>query len=343
LNDRASLPPIVPLQDEWLSRGGRLGTGVFWTLTVVCSLVAAAPVMAGWGFLFDIAANLSYFAAVPLFLLGIVAAVTRRFAITAFAMAAVIAIAVFLASQSDWAAPPGPPAEQIKVLVCNLEAKADAWLRLREVIEDRQPDVVGLVEVEREVVEAITQDAALAERYPFRISPQGGFAWTRVVLSRHPFEFVPPDADRDRYKNMYALWRSAIVTAPQGTFVFIVEHFPSPRNELSWSLGNKTLSLLAELVHTQLRAPGVPILIAGDFNTTPTGYRHRIFRIASGFRADPLGFPPQGTWPSVMPRFCSLPLDRAWCSEEIRISKREVLDSVGSDHRPIMVTFHIAK
>lgn len=313
------------------------------SVAVTCFLFGTTYLLAANSFVFDLIANLNYCAGSLFTLVAIVAALTKRHTLALCATGAAVSASAVTCLHIEMAPRANQSAAQVKVLFCNVQESRTAWHRLRAIIRDRDPDLVGLVEVNPEVLQAIQQDARLKECYPFQIMPQRGFEWTRVVLSRHSFTLVPRAGDVERYKFMYAFSRSVVVSAPQGSFIFIVEHFPSPRNEVSWSLGNQSIQLLGELVHNQLAATGMPILIAGDFNTTPTGYRDWLFREATGLRSDPLGFPPCGTWPSVLPQFVSLPLDRVWGSSQIVFSARQVLENVGSDHRPIMVTFSMQK
>jgi endonuclease/exonuclease/phosphatase (EEP) superfamily protein YafD len=315
---------------------------LLWVAIGLLAPFAAAHYVAGLGFVVDLAANVGYFAAVPLLLLAITAALIRRPIAAACSAILAIAAATPLLLRIDWPEPEGPPGSNVSVLFCNLEGNVAAWDRLRLIIDQRQPDLVALVEAGQEVVERIASDNALRELYPHRITPEPGLNWTQVVLSRHPFELPKWEGDFQRYKFLYSFRRTALVDLPQGGILFTIEHPPSPRNHLAWKSGNDALGLLGKLVKNQFAATGRPIVVAGDFNTTPTGYRDSLLREATGLHADPLGGLLHGTWPSFLPPFCSLPLDRVWASQEIAFTRREVLKNVHSDHRPILVTFRMA-
>lgn len=304
--------------------------------------LATAHYVAGWGFLFDLAANISYFAAGPLLLFAIIAGLVRRPIAAACSILLGIAAAAPLVVRIDRPEPEGPPGSSASVLFCNLEGDPAAWDRLRLIINQRQPDLVALVEAGREIVEQITADAELLEVYPYRITPEPGLQWTQVVLSRHPFRTPKWEGEFRRFWSLYSFRRTALVDLPQGRILFTVEHPPSPRNHLAWQSGNDVLERLSELVKNQLLATGLPIVVAGDFNTTPTGYRDNLLRGIDGFNGDPLAETPHGTWPSYLPPYCRLPLDRIWGSQEIVFTRREVLASVGSDHCPILVRFRLA-
>jgi endonuclease/exonuclease/phosphatase (EEP) superfamily protein YafD len=319
----------------------RLVSNAIWITIGLLAPLAVAHYVAGWGVLFDLAANISYFVSVPLFLIAIIAAVVRRPIAAACSVILATAAATPLLCRIDWPKPEGPPGSNIHVLFCNLQGKPAALDRLRLIIEQRQPDLVALVEAGLEVVERIESDNALCEVYAHRITPEPGLQWGQVVLSRHPFELPKWEGEFQRYWFLYSFRRTALVHLPQGRILFTVEHPPSPRNHLAWTRGNGVIGLLGELVKNQFAATGLPIVVAGDFNTTPTGYRDRFLRQATGLHPDPLTGLPRGTWPSFLPAFSRLPLDRVWASQEIAFTRREVLEKVDSDHRPILVTFRL--
>lgn len=310
-----------------------------WIAVIPLAPLAVAHYAAGWGFVFDLAANISYLVAAPLFLIGIAATVFRQPVPAVAAVFLAFAAAIPLVRQIDWPQPEGPLASNTSILFCNLQGKIAAWNRLRRTIDQRDPDLIALVEAGDLVVERITSDKVLAKTYPYRILPQPGLQWPQVVLSRYSLELPSWQGDFQRYQFLYSFRRTAIVSIPHGRFLFTVEHPPSPRSQHSWAVGNQVIRLLGELVKHQFSKTGLPILIAGDFNTSPTGYRDELLREATGLNGDPLGGLSAGTWPSLFPPYCRLPLDRVWGSEGIRFTGREVLKDVGSDHRPILVHF----
>lgn len=314
-----------------------------WAATGICTLLAASPCLASLGYMIDLLANLSYFAAVPLSLIIAAAVWTKRFALSGCALVAAIAAVMPLAGEVSVAISRGPAGRDVSLLFCNIEGNPLAWDRLRRIVDRTKPDIVVIVEIGAAALQRLATDSELTRLYPYQIKPQPGFEWSQVVLSRHALERVPLAGDFERYKFLYTFARASIVKCPQGSFIISTEHVPSPRSPRSWALGNEQIRLLGELVRGPLAATGLPFVVAGDFNSSPTGYRHRLLQQGTGLHADPLGFPPRGTWPSLAPSLCRLFLDRVWASDTIEFSDREVLEHVGSDHRPIMVHFHACK
>jgi endonuclease/exonuclease/phosphatase (EEP) superfamily protein YafD len=211
------------------------------------------------------------------------------------------------------------------------------------VIEQRQPDIIVLIEAESSVVESVSTEKALRVRYPFGVLPQRGLAWPIIILSRFPMKPLMPAGDRDRYKFLFSFRRAGVVSLPFGEVILTAEHPPSPRTRQSWADGNQQLLLLAELIRKPFAETGLPVIVAGDFNTTPSGYRTRLLQNRTGLYGDPLGLVPQGSWPSRLPAVWRLPLDRVWVTDGLAFSSREVLQNIGSDHRPVLVGITTAK
>ena len=89
-------------------------------------------------------------------------------------------------------------------------------------------------------------------------------------------------------------------------------------------------------------ATGLPVIVAGDFNSAPTGSAHRVFGRSSGLGTwrTLLG---RGTWPAWAPPALGLPIDRVWASGEVRLRAARVGPRFRSDHRPIVVDLLISK
>lgn len=290
---------------------------------------------------FDLLANVSYFLVIPLTALFLAAVCTRQWLVAAFAFVAVVAGTTPLlspAAQRITASSAGPTAS---VLHCNLRGSLAAWNGVRAVMAARKPDIVSVVEVSDGVIARILADEELLQKYPHRVLPRPGLEWPQVVLSRHPMQALPPPDMRPgtRMQSLFSSHRSSIVSLPIGDVIFSTEHVPSPRSSASWNMGNEQIVALGHLVRDHYRTYKLPILITGDFNSSPAGYRDSLMRKETALLPDPESFPPAGTWPSGLPAFMRLPLDRAWASNELAFAPPVVMGDVGSDHRPICFRF----
>ncbi len=311
------------------------------SLVVPAAFLLARP-LARFGLVFDLMANVSYFAAVPLVVTALVAAWSRHWGVTGIAaglaVAAVWPVISAVMPDGPLAAGEGP---SVRVLLCNVEGSATAMERLLEVIDREDPDVVAIVEAEMPVVEWLAESPRLRDKFPFRVAPRIGQEWPHVVLSRHAIEPVRFRDEHKRYWGLFTFHRAVIMSLPAGRVVFSVEHLPSPRTTVSWKDGNRRIELLGEVVQQYFKPLGLPVVIAGDFNATPSGYRHWLLASRTGLQPDRVVGLPTGTWPSSLPDFCRLPLDRVWGSDDVIFGTSKVLESIGSDHRPVLVTFQL--
>ena len=293
-------------------------------------------------YLFDMVAAVSFFAAGPLLLLAMIAILRREPGVGAVGLfVALVALAPLLYHTSSRLPADGADQRPSTLLICNLHAKEDAWRRLLPLIQEEHPDIIGLCEVNDAIVERLANDTWIRNNYPFTILPRPGFEWTQVVLSRHELKPLERRGEPAAERVMFSYWRAATVDLPQGRIIFSLEHIPSPRSAHSWALGNERIVMLGEIVRRDFQPTNLPILVAGDFNSTPTAHRDRLMRSLTGLHPDDAGTMLRGSWPSWLPWYLRLPLDGAWGSDRVSFASRRVLRDVGSDHRPVLIGFSI--
>ncbi len=314
-----------------------------WVVITISAMFVVARLAAPYTLLADLMANVSYFASVPLALAAIVAFTKRRWGLAAAAVALAVAAAAPIILAIECGAPVNTESPPAKILVCNIGGQPAAVEPLLALIDREEPHLVAIVEAEKTVVERLLQNRRLSDRFPFRVVPRIGLEWPHVILSRHPLEPIRLQDDKKRYGRLFTFHRAVMVATPAGTVVFSVEHLPSPRRTSAWQDGNLRIRLLGELVRGQFAALGRPIIIAGDFNSTPAGFRYGLLRAQTGLHPDSIGVVPVGTWPSWLPNYCRLPLDRVWGSDEVVFLSRTVLENIGSDHCPVLVKFRLKR
>jgi endonuclease/exonuclease/phosphatase (EEP) superfamily protein YafD len=159
-----------------------------------------------------------------------------------------------------------------------------------------------------------------------------------TLLSRWPVR-LEPLADRLRPENRlsFLAHSSVIVEHPSGAgFLFTGAHPRSPRTERTWELSFRWMRVDARLLREWMEANPLPVIFAGDFNTTPTARLHALIRRETSLRS-PTQLLTQGTWPSWAPPGLALPIDRAWISPGSRVTDVRVGPIVNSDHRPVMI------
>lgn len=85
----------------------------------------------------------------------------------------------------------------------------------------------------------------------------------------------------------------------------------------------------------QVRSGGVPVIVLGDFNSTPWAVAFRQFVAESQLLDTSHGVVLGATWNVLLPH--RLMIDHAFISPGLRLVRRQVGPAVGSDHRPLMV------
>ncbi len=165
---------------------------------------------------------------------------------------------------------------------------------------------------------------------------------TITLLSRWPVRTEPLTASDDpEYRLSFAAYSSVIVELPGGgEALFTAAHPRSPRDEKAWELSQRWSRVDAGLIREWRERNDLPVIFAGDFNTTPTARLHRLIARETGLRS-PTRLYTQGTYPADVPTFLALPIDRVYVSPGVRITGVSVGPRVYSDHRPVLFTLEV--
>lgn len=208
-------------------------------------------------------------------------------------------------------------------------------------IRESDPDVIAIQELSPEMDNAIT--SAFAESHPYRITnswpdPRGIGVWSRY----------PMTAGENRTTEGWEWWVHEVNLDVQGRPVALY-------NTHLWPIGTTDpagfrIALAAQ--HDQvdelipmIEAETVPVILAGDFNASPTNQNYRRLRNiledswgeagwGTGFT-----FPAQGMMGTDVPPF--LRIDYLMTRGNIDAISMEVLETAGSDHLPVVGEFII--
>ncbi len=226
---------------------------------------------------------------------------------------------------------PPPVGERLRVMSMNLlftNRDRDAVLRL---IEREDPDVLLFQEYHAGWDAALR--APLALRYPHACTPLGGGMFGQGVYSKRPWVGQPEmlrlsSADYcpqigvtfDLGEKQLAIWNV---------------HTASPSSAGAIARQRGQFERLAELA----TRPG-PLVIMGDFNSTPGSWNADLMR-ARGFAEahEAVGEGRGATWPDkTLLRFLpGVRIDNAWGRGVEWSSSRVAGERTGSDHRAIIV------
>lgn len=324
----------------------RVCTALWWLWLGLLALVACSRFFAALAWPVDLLANVSYFVALPAVVTSLAALWRRRKMATAAALV-IMLVGVWPVRFLFWprggasVASAASPRWELRVLESNVKGSKEALDGLAKIIKRVEPDVVVVIGIPAFLEKHFLTELGVREQLPFVIAPEVGSLWRDMMISRFPLHQLHFDGDSERYQGVFAYQRSCFVDAPGGRLVLSAMHPPSPREALSWARGNEWTSRLAEVCGQYLIKTGVPVVVAGDFNTTPAGYRHRIMLKHSGLKPlDELGGW-IGTWPNTWPGLLRLHIDRVWVTTDVQFVSREVLEQIGSDHLPMLVTLSL--
>ena len=177
---------------------------------------------------------------------------------------------------------------------------------------------------------------ALPARYPHPVEPRRGHLWPILLLSKHPLRTVRLTATSPETRSSYVANSTAKVTLDDGrTILFTAMHPFSPRSRQAWNRSIEIVRRDGEILRAAHERYAEPVIVAGDFNSTPVGRSFREFARASGFRTS--AWPVPATWPADAPRLLGVSIDHVWVSPGVSILSRRVGPSFNSDHRPVVV------
>ncbi len=212
--------------------------------------------------------------------------------------------------------------------------------RIARVIEDATPDVVALQEVdfgrgEREapVIQALAARLNMGCHFTHtREGKRGPFG--NAVLTAHPFHLIAEGLLPSRRDEARAVqWLK--VVAPGFEVQLMNTHLSVSVRERSAQV---RALLGAEWVVRALQ--GLPLVICGDFNSSP------LSRVYRQLARDLYDVQPPGarraTWPSRLPFWR---IDHMFVSKDIRVSKAAVLEGghcrLASDHLPLVAELRL--
>lgn len=177
----------------------------------------------------------------------------------------------------------------------------------------------------------------LLDEYPHRHAPQPGFKWAIKIYSRFPMEITPLATPGPEVMFSFAAHRARTVTLPDGSrFLLSAMHPVSPRERASIGRAEATVRLDGRLIRQWHEATGQPAILAGDFNSTPTGRVFQTLASASGMKTYS-SILRRGTWPRWAPTWLGVPIDRVWVTPGASIDRAEVGPAFASGHRPVVV------
>jgi endonuclease/exonuclease/phosphatase (EEP) superfamily protein YafD len=230
------------------------------------------------------------------------------------------------------AAPAAARAERLRVASANVLSTNPEPEKVLDFVRASEADVVVLVEAEGERWGDVL--AAIGEVYAHR-APEGWQDGAPVILfSRHPIvqESVirSPEGSRPYLGADLALGGRTVAV------VGVHPSSPSPRDPSDTRQRNLQLDYLADL----LDETHGPVVVTGDFNTSPWSphFEELVATAALRNAADGHGY--MGTWPSwFWP--ARIPIDHILVKGPVAVAGMERGPATGSDHYPVVADLRL--
>jgi len=225
--------------------------------------------------------------------------------------------------QSDCA-----PGACLTVITANVFERSESMSELGKIAQRENADLVAINEASHSFgledfqisFPGFERLSSAAEKTPTQHSSKA-----LTLLSRKPVEHVvqlQPNQAAGRslfFADLAGTWSGTrvVITHP---LIPISQSWTEARNSLLEFAGNTA-------------ADADNFILMGDFNTTPWS---ATFRKLPGKRAGDPRF--SATWPTFFP-LMGIPIDHIMASEDLELVEFKILDSVGSDHYPLMARF----
>ena len=256
-----------------------------------------------------------------------------------------IALFVLLAVALLWPAPPAAAKRILSVMTYNIhvgvgmDKKLDLQ-RIANIIDAARPDLVGLQEVDRGVKRTEGKDeiAELAEmtgmEYAFapNLDYQGG-KYGVAILSRFPIK----KTEHQMFENKREAERRGMlrveVEVDGKTLNFVTTH-------LDYQFEDGRLFETEQMLKFLESVKG-PVIVVADLNDEPTGSAYKLMRtkfddawVKSGEKTDGFSYPADKAVKRIDHIFFSR-------GGRIRAKNALVIETLASDHRPVMADLEI--
>jgi endonuclease/exonuclease/phosphatase (EEP) superfamily protein YafD len=313
-----------------------------WALNAGLLLASGAWLVSDRGWRVDLLANLTAQIGVLWLLTAMVWAAMRWWRhLLALLVAAPLLLLALLPGRAGSDPASGPAS--VRVLTFNTFNDDTTAAGAATIIDGANADVFTIIEPSVAVAHLLNESETFRARYPY-MAPGRTHPSRPTIVSRWPIEPLrlrngPVEEGRP---SPGISPTGAIILRPEGAFVLIAVHPPSPRSAEAWENGNEAIRRLAPMVNDLAQAHGLPIVVGGDFNSTPTGWRSRYLRRQTGLRRAKPWLRPVGTWPSGLRWPARLAIDDVFVSDGVGVVSWEALPGAsGGDHSPVMIELRI--
>ena len=221
-------------------------------------------------------------------------------------------------------------ASNISLYIANVLQDNRDYATLLGQLKAQDPDIILLLETDIGWQEACSE---LYDRYPHYVSEPLGNLYGLLFFSRFPLqETVLRYLVQNDIPSI-----TTQVTLPDGALLQLYGLHPRPPQPLQ-DADERNIELW--VVANEACASPLPVIVAGDMNDVGWSRTTSRFREISGLKDPRLG---RGMFNSFNAKhwFLRWPLDHVFHSPDIRLGQIRRMPTIGSDHFPIFVKFHV--
>ena len=216
-----------------------------------------------------------------------------------------------------------PAERQVSLLNANVLQTNKDYPRLLKLVEQRNPDVLLLLETDLEWENAVEP---LASRYPFRLLEAAPNTYGMILMSRLPMQGRVEHILQPGIPSAHARLRIR-----SGEEINLHALHPEP----PWP-GDDAGERDAELVTVgrRVRKEGRAAIVMGDLNDVAWSRTSKLFREVGGMLDPRVG---RGFYPTFNANYPLLrwPLDHLFVTPHFELMELDLLPDIGSDHLPI--------
>jgi endonuclease/exonuclease/phosphatase (EEP) superfamily protein YafD len=243
------------------------------------------------------------------------------------ALANLVVVAPHLRPATIHAAADAAP---LRVLVLNVHTSSTAHDRVRALLDEADPDVIALLEVDQRWLTALEPSLV---RYEGRIEEPRDDNFGIALYHRRPLAEARID---------FLGGALPTIVARLDTGVTIIATHPIP--PVSRATADDNARQLARVGDLAASLAG-PRIVVGDLNATPWSRPFAALLAESGLRDSRAGFGVGASFPAAPAWLAPLriPIDHALVSPDIAVVDRQVGRDVGSDHLPVVLDVAVAR
>ncbi len=216
----------------------------------------------------------------------------------------------------------------LKILSFNVYQENSNYQALVNVVFDKKPDLILLLEVDKAWYDGISE---LTDHYPYQVYSLRKNTYGILLLSRYPF--VESNVLNLVYKHVPSV-EATIKIGGHKIYLLAIHPLPPVPTE-SKSVRPKNLELEEAAKRINANTQTENKILIGDINDVPWSMATRKFKKATGLKDPRYGRGFFTSFPTYLP--FGIPIDLAFCSDTFLVHGMRKVKHLGSDHFPIIL------